>query len=377
MLHDFLVTHKAELVRRCTLQAVKRIAPQKIDVNMGCGIPLFLDQLTKTLLVEQEGASSAEKEKSISSKIKKPFDSELRAAAAQHGKESSQHDVSIDYLVREYGDLCQAITKLAIELDVSIDVSDFMIFNRCLDDAIANAVTEYCYQKDTLAASRGARAIDERLRVLANEQRHHLRTAELSMKAIRAGNVGLNGATGAILELSLASLQKLQDRFLNGLGWSAELPARQQVITIANFIAEVSEANRTEAQTHKHKVTVRDVDKDLAVVADGDLLFMAVGTLLRNASKNVLQNSEIILSGRASGERVLIEIASVGLDRPREKMELPMPLDLTDESGELQDDLDLSMCRRGIEASNGFLRFRGVPGEGEIFTIDLPRYLSS
>jgi len=35
--------------------------------------------------------------------------------------------------------------------------------------------------------------------------------------------------------------------------------------------------------------------------------------------------------------------------------------------------LGLSICRRSVEANNGVLRVRDVPGRGCIFTIDLPR----
>ena len=35
--------------------------------------------------------------------------------------------------------------------------------------------------------------------------------------------------------------------------------------------------------------------------------------------------------------------------------------------------LGLDICRRGVEANNGVLRVRDVPGSGCIFTIDLPR----
>jgi hypothetical protein len=48
-----------------------------------------------------------------------------------------------DQVVRDYGDVCQAVTKLAIETKVPISVDEFRTFNRSLDNAIAGAVTEY------------------------------------------------------------------------------------------------------------------------------------------------------------------------------------------------------------------------------------------
>ena len=35
--------------------------------------------------------------------------------------------------------------------------------------------------------------------------------------------------------------------------------------------------------------------------------------------------------------------------------------------------LGLAICRRSVEANNGVVRVRDVPGSGCVFTIDLPR----
>ena len=37
--------------------------------------------------------------------------------------------------------MCQSITELAVQTDASISANDFRLLNRCLDDAIAGAVT--------------------------------------------------------------------------------------------------------------------------------------------------------------------------------------------------------------------------------------------
>jgi len=36
--------------------------------------------------------------------------------------------------------------------------------------------------------------------------------------------------------------------------------------------------------------------------------------------------------------------------------------------------LGLAICRRSVEANNGIVRVRDVPGSGCVFTIDLPRH---
>ena len=53
VLHEFLTTHRDALVERCRLKVAKRLAPKVTDAELAHGIPAFLDQLIKTLVVEQ------------------------------------------------------------------------------------------------------------------------------------------------------------------------------------------------------------------------------------------------------------------------------------------------------------------------------------
>lgn len=51
MLHEFLTIHRADLIERCRLKVANRRAPQATDAELEHGIPLFIDQLIKTLRV--------------------------------------------------------------------------------------------------------------------------------------------------------------------------------------------------------------------------------------------------------------------------------------------------------------------------------------
>jgi hypothetical protein len=69
--------------------------------------------------------------------------SDVGTTAALHGGDLFREGYTIEQVVRDYGDVCQAVTKLAIETKAPISVDEFRTFNRCLDNAIAGAVTEY------------------------------------------------------------------------------------------------------------------------------------------------------------------------------------------------------------------------------------------
>jgi signal transduction histidine kinase len=116
------------------------------------------------------------------------------------------------------------------------------------------------------------------------------------------------------------------------------------------------------------------VDPALAVHADRESLISAVGNLLQNAFKFTRQHSEVSLSAYAAADRILIDVEdSCGGLPPGdfEKMFTPFTQGSTDRSGL---GLGLSICRRSVEANNGALRVRDLPGSGCIFTIDLPRH---
>ncbi|MEO8922847.1 MAG: hypothetical protein ABI330_08485 [Caldimonas sp.] len=69
--------------------------------------------------------------------------------ATAHDKDLLDLGYSVDQVVHDYGDLCQAITDLAFERDAPFAVTEFRTLNRCLDNAIADAVTEFGFQRES------------------------------------------------------------------------------------------------------------------------------------------------------------------------------------------------------------------------------------
>ncbi|MGZ5224889.1 MAG: hypothetical protein ACXWCS_12030 [Burkholderiales bacterium] len=53
---------------------------------------------------------------------------------ALHGGELLRRGLTVDQVVHDYGDLCRAVTELAIEEDAAVTVAEFRTLNRCLDD---------------------------------------------------------------------------------------------------------------------------------------------------------------------------------------------------------------------------------------------------
>ncbi|HLF12313.1 MAG TPA: HAMP domain-containing sensor histidine kinase [Gammaproteobacteria bacterium] len=376
MLHEFLTTNRVELIDRCKAKVAQRPAPTTPDAEFEHGIPVLIDQLVKTLQMEQ--VSKPEQRLAVSGpSAKKPEVTEISKTAMLHGRELLEQGFTVDQVVHDYGNLCQAVTELAFKNGAPIEVDEFRTLNRCLDDAIAGAVTEFSDRRDSSTIDRGTQALNERLGSLAHELRNLIHTATLAVTVIKAGNVGLQGATGAVLDRSLIGLRNLIDRSLADVRVTAGMPARRQEVSLADFVAEIKISASLEALARECKFAVSDVDKELTVDADPDMLFSAVGNLLQNAFKFTGHDTEVSLNVHATADRILIDIEDHCGGLPAgaaAEMFLPFKQNGGDRSGL---GLGLSICRRSVEANNGVLSVRDVPGSGCVFTIDLPRHSPS
>jgi signal transduction histidine kinase len=374
VLHEFLTENRADLILRCHLKVAKRLAPKGGAGSLDHGIPRFLDQLIKTLQLEQ--SSDPVRGLRVSGPSGGgPAASEIAVTAALHGRELSAQGFTVDQVVHDYGDLCQAITDLAAERDTPIDNDEFRTLNRCLDNGIADAVTEYVFQRDSGFESKNVTALNEQLGFLAHELRNLLHTATLATLAMKAGNVGTAGATAALLDRSLIGMRNLIDRSLAGVRLTAGMPSRAQLISLAEFIADVKVSASLEAQTRGCKFSVGEVDRELALDVDREIMMSAVGNLLQNAFKFTHRDTEVRLSAYAAADRIRIDVEDHCGGLPpgaAEEIFLPFKQSGADRSGL---GLGLAICQRAVEANGGIVRVRDIPRSGCVFTIDLPRHL--
>jgi hypothetical protein len=96
---------------------------------------------------------------------------------------------------------------------VSIPAAEFRTLNRCLDDAIADAVTSFGSARQAGLVDR-AESLHVSLSDFAEEHQRLVDTAIRACAAIKAGHVGSSGATAAVLDHALVSLRYLVERAL-------------------------------------------------------------------------------------------------------------------------------------------------------------------
>lgn len=206
MLHEFLSANRAELIRRCRSKVGGRSSPRVTPLELEHGIPRFLEQLVDALRHEEANPESWSREK--------PASAESTRTANSDGDELFEQGYTVGQVVHGYGDVCQVITQLAIEMNAPVTVREFRTFNRLLDNAIADAVSSFSLHRDAPATGDGAYDLHQHLGSVAEEQRKLLDAALAALDAVKYGNVGLMGATGSMLEDSLKKLRVLIDKSL-------------------------------------------------------------------------------------------------------------------------------------------------------------------
>ena len=372
MLHNFLYDNRVELVARCRQKVAQR-APDGPRRELEFGISPFLDQLIKTLRLEQ-GPDPEEAQRVSGPSGGQVAHSEMGTTATEHGRELLSHGYTVEEVVHDYGDLCQSITDLAVESGAPVTTDEFRTLNRCLDNAIAIAVTEFAYRRDALAESRQSGELHQRLGFFAHELRNQVATATLAVQIIRKGDVGIAGATGKILDRSLMALRGLIDRELANVRMSTGSIVDPELFSLAGFIRELKLSASLEADARNCLFIVARVDPELAVSGDRDLLLAATGNVLQNAFKFTHPGSEVTLNAYAAGARIHIDVEDHcgGLRHGDADTIFHTGVrQLADNPGM---GLGLSIARRSVEANQGTLSVRDVPGTGCVFTIDVPRH---
>ncbi|MEO7795415.1 MAG: HAMP domain-containing sensor histidine kinase, partial [Thermoanaerobaculia bacterium] len=276
--------------------------------------------------------------------------------------------------VQGYGDICQAITDLAAELDAPITPDEFRTLNRCLDEVIAEAVTEFSRQRDRSVASEHT----ERLGIFAHELRNLLNNAQLGYETLKTGTVGIASNTGLMLGRSLLGLRELIDVSLAEVRLDAGTN-RRDMVDLAEFMEEIELVAIIQARALFREVTVTPVAQGVSLQVDRQLLAAAIGNLIQNAFKFSRPSGRISIRTDTTSDpsrvRIDIEVECGGL--PPAFVDVPFRPYLQRAADRSGLGLGLLIARQGVEANGGILSVRDLPGVGCVFTVDLPIVVST
>lgn len=352
-LQELIVKHRDDIIARARQKVSERAAPRATSHELTDGVPLFLTQLG-TVLARGPSDSSSHDPKMVSS-------------ATQRGGDLLDQGFTIAQVVHDYGDICQAITELALELKLPIGTEDFHTLNRCLDDAIAGAVTEFARQRDTGTSDAEVR----RQGFFAHELRNNLNTAMLAFQVVRSGKVGVTGSTIEVLERSLRSLRELIDRSVSQVRLASGSHQKER-LQVSKFIEEMEIDAAMDAMNRGVQFSVERVDNKLAVDVDRQLFASAISNLLQNAFKFTRISGHVWVRIRSTADRVTIEVEDECgglLPGAAEAIFRPFEQRGSDRAGL---GLGLAISRQAIESDGGKITLRDMPGKGCVFTVEMP-----
>jgi signal transduction histidine kinase len=354
MLSQFLVTHRETIIADSRAKVASRAAPRATPIELETGVPLFLEQLVATLHIEEEKAGA-------------PSDHQIGLSAAKHGKILQKIGFTAAQVIHDYGDVCQAITELAVKLDAPITVDEFRTLNRCLDEAMAEAVSEFGRQRDLSISDDET----ERLGSFAHDLRNVLGNSMLAFEVLKEGSVAVGGSTGALLGRNLTRMRDLIDRSLAEVRLKAGIKRRERVL-LAEFIEEVEVAATIQAKGRNLGLTVTPVPQGVSIEVDRQILAAAVANLLQNAFKFTHAGGHVVVRTHADADRAFIAIEDEcgGLTARPEDLFAPFEQRTKDRSGP---GLGLAIARQGVNANGGEISVRNIAGRGCIFTVELPR----
>jgi signal transduction histidine kinase len=354
MLRDFIARNRDEIISRCRAKVATRSVPPPTELEIDHGVPMFLDQLTEALRC----GNSATRDISMT--------------AGQHGHDLLLQGFTVSQVVHDYGDVCQAITELAVELNAPIGMEDFGTLNRCLDDAIAGAVTAYGRERNQAGIDGQDARESERLGFFAHEMRNLINTAITAHEVLKMGHVGIAGNTSGVLERSLKGARALIARSLAEVRLTQSLQNREQ-LSVATVMEEVAAAASLEPRVHGSVFITMPVEDDAVILADQQVLAAVLANLLQNAFKFTRPGTTVTLRADARDDRVLFEVEDECGGLLSENLtELFRPFEQQN-ANKTGLGLGLAFSRRGTEANDGRIYARNLPGRGCVFTIDLPR----
>ncbi|MEQ1870784.1 MAG: HAMP domain-containing sensor histidine kinase [Vicinamibacterales bacterium] len=227
-------------------------------------------------------------------------------------------------------------------------------------------------ERHSPAPDAGALRDNERLGFFVHDLRNLIQTAMVAFEMARSADGDIRGATGDLLHRSLLGARDLISRSLAEVRLTHGAPEHEPFLVSA-LIEELLPAAKLTSEARGLKLTVGIVEPGVAVAADRHLLEAVLLNLLQNAFKFTRPGTTIALQVEARGERVAIHVQDEcgGLrDADANGLFQAFEQRSVDRSGF---GLGLAFSQWATEAMGGRISVRNLPGEGCVFTVDLPR----
>jgi len=223
MLHEFLLNNSKKILALTEAKTLELAGDHPSSDQLKQGLPIFYKQVIEIIRHSEKPSSPPPKdivaiakaadrndEPAMAEAANQPEEANLAKSAGEHGTELQRLGYTLSHVVHAYGAMCQSITEVASKTSFSVKASEFHALNRCLDVAIAGAVTTYQALQDAKVQNHDGKSSE----FLADEMRNVLTSANVAFQSIKEGIVGFGSDTSHVLENSLKRMEELLNESL-------------------------------------------------------------------------------------------------------------------------------------------------------------------
>lgn len=360
-LHELIVENSARIVeltaQRRRLRGRSRQAAMAFDA-----VPGFLSHLADALAPTTSRHAFGVVLANVSRKL---------CEDAEHmGRILQRRGCSMAQVISAYGDIYQVVTVLADETNLAVSARDASVLNRCLDEAIGSAATAHSRQRERFLA----REDIHRQQSLAYELDNLLNVATLSLEGVGEWLSPEGQARLTLHAKSLDALRRAVNRSVNDARHGAGLAPKLELVVVQDLLSEITVGATLQARERGMTLTVPPTSPEIAIAGDRYLLDSAIWSLLQNAFELTRAGGQVLLRATATPTRVWIEVCDQCGGLPETVDCLLHRLLSSPHHSNRRSGLGLAIAMSVAQAHLGDLHIRDIPGEGCVFSLDLPRH---
>jgi signal transduction histidine kinase len=355
-LSSLLAARRAEILERWT----QRIGKEHTDKELSRGelwdhLPRFLDGVLAALRVAEDSRGG----------VTAP---DADTASTVHGAQRLRVGFDFADVVREYEILTECILDEVDAVGRSVSTKALRHVLRLLNEGRAEAVSAYVDRRDAEVA----RAHSQHIGFIAHELRGPLMTAFVAVTALRKSAQPEHEWALSLLFRNLTDLRELIDQALTADRLIQHVQLAREPLDLRTLLHQVAADLRLAAEQRRIKLAVEAPDDALPFNGDRRLLHSAISNVLANAVKFTHEGQAItVRAGRHEGSIVIeIEDACGGLP-DGDATELFEPFVQRGEN-RTGFGLGLAIVKQAIEAHDGRVFVRNLPGKGCVFSLQLP-----
>ena len=353
-LEEVLRSRTPQILRRWEGSVRGKLAPESLPtLELTNHLPEFLVELASCL----EGGNGRE-----------PAGDGGCAIPAKHGEQRLRLGFSLDAVVREYGELQDAILDEAFESGVQMTLPETHILFGLIIDGIARAVAQYVHLRD----AEQVRQANEHFAFIAHELRSPLSTAVAAYEVLsRNGSVPPEDRMTLALGRALRQTRELIDQTLHMSRTASGIEVRREWVTLEQLAVEAAESVVADAEASEVTVGLGPIE-DARIPVDVRLIRSALGNLVKNAVKYSCRGGHVDLRGRVEHGVAVLEVEDCCGGVPPGLIERAFAPFVRLEEGEEGFGLGLAIARQAVDAHGGGMRVQNLPGKGCVFVLELP-----